>query len=190
MTAFTPLSKPAPAHPRTVQRWEKRLKSLSNDQDLVLHATLGLKSTKLFYSPGPRDSLKMFLKKYLPAFVIKLEVDYQPSKYLFPHAHLLLPTVPETRPFLEALKLYGAKIARTEYRGEVLPSPFSLLPEAGLTNLLELWENLPDLTPLQGLVSFPDSTITTLKNSTHLARYLAKTTYTGGLSPLIEHGVR
>jgi hypothetical protein len=48
---------------------------------------------------------------------------------------------------------------------------------------------IPDLTPLESLVNFRESTITTLKNTPDLAHYLAKTTYQGGLRPVIEHNV-
>jgi hypothetical protein len=54
---------------------------------------------------------------------------------------------------------------------------------------LEYFTSIPDLTALESLVSFRDSTITTLKNSPSLARYLAKTTYRGGLRPVIEHNL-
>jgi hypothetical protein len=123
--------------------------------------------------------------------VVKLEGDWQRSGYLFPHAHLLLPALSEVRPFLVAMKLSGAKVVRPKYRGELLPDPFSLLPaDREPTNLLEYFTSIPDLTALESLVSFKDSTITTLKSTPHLARYLAKTTYQGGLKPVIEHNLK
>ncbi len=188
---LTFLSKPEPPDPRVVKRWEGRLESLSNPDGYVLHSTLALTNKRIFYVPEVRDSVKTFLAHLLPSFVLKLEGDWQKSGYLFPHAHLLLPPVSEVRPFLEAMKLSGAKVVQPKYRGEVLPDPFSLLPpDQGPTNLLEYALSIPDLTALESLVSFRDSTITTLKNSPDLAHYLAKTTYTGGLRPVIEHNLK
>jgi hypothetical protein len=183
--------KPKPPDPRVVERWKARLEVLSNSEGYVLHTTLALKNTKIFYVSEVRDSVKTFLAHLLPSFVLKLEGDWQKSGYLFPHAHLLLPVLPEVRPFLEAIKLSGAKVYRSTYRGQVLPDPFDLLPpDRGPTNLLEYLTSIPDLTALESLVSFRDSTITTLKNSPFLAPYLAKTTYTGGLRPVIEHNLK
>jgi hypothetical protein len=72
-----------------------------------------------------------------------------------------------------------------------LPDPFSLLPpDHGPTNAGEYLTSLPDLSVLEHLVSFKDSTISTFKNSAYLARYLAKVTYRGGLKPVIEHGLK
>jgi hypothetical protein len=182
--------KPKRSDPRVVKRWEGRLEALSNPEGYVLHTTLALTNTKIFYVSEVRDSVKSYLAGFLPRFVIKLEGDWQKSGYLFPHAHLLLPPVSEARPFLEAIKLSGAKVAKLKYQGQPLPNPFSLLPpDRGPTNLLEYALSIPDLTPLESLVSFRDSTITTLKNSPSLARYLAKTTYQGGLRPVLEHNV-
>jgi hypothetical protein len=182
--------KPKPADPRVVERWKARLEVLSNSEGYVLHTTLALANTKIFYFPEVRDSVKTFLANLLPSFVLKLEGDFQKSGFIFFHAHLLLPPVSEVRPFLTALEWSGAKVVQPKYRGEVLPDPFSLLPpDRGPTNLLEYALSIPDLTALEGLVSFRDSTITTLKNSPDLARYLAKSTYTGGLRPVIEHNV-
>jgi hypothetical protein len=183
-------SKPKPPHPRTVQRWERRLEALSTSDGYVLHTTLALTNTKIFYVSEVRDSVKSILAGFLPRFVIKLEGDWQRSGYLFPHAHLLLPAVSEARPFLEAMKLSGAKIVQPKYRGELLPDPFSLLPaDQGPTNLLEYLTSLPNLTALEGLANLRESTISSLKNSPDLARYLAKTTYQGGLRPVIEHNL-
>jgi hypothetical protein len=135
--------------------------------------------------------VKGFLAGFLPSFVVKLEGDFQESGYLFPHAHLLLPAVSEVRPFLTALKLSGAKVVKLKYRGELLPDPFSLLPaDQEPTNLLEYLASVPDLTALESLVDFRQSTISALKNSPDLAWYLGKTTYTGGLRPVIEHNAK
>jgi hypothetical protein len=173
-----------------VKRWGARLQALCTPEGYLIHSTLALKNTRVFYVPEVRDSVKSILAGFLPSFVLKLEGDWQRSGFLFPHAHLLLPPVSEVRPFLTALKLSGAKVVQPKYRGELLPDPFSLLPaDQGPTNLLEYLTSIPDLTALESLVSFRDSTITTLKNAPHLARYLAKTTYQGGLRPVIEHNV-
>jgi hypothetical protein len=173
-----------------VERWKARLEALSNSEGYVLHTTLALTNTKVFYVSEVRDSVKSFLAGFFPSFVLKLEGDWQRSGYLFPHAHLLLPPVSEVRPFLTALKLSGAKVVKLKYRGEVLPDPFSLLP-AGRepSNLLEYFTSIPDLTALEGLVNLRESTISSLKSSPSLARYLAKTTYRGGLRPVIEHNL-
>jgi hypothetical protein len=181
--------KPKPPDPRVVERWKARLEVLSNPDGFIIQCTLALSNTKIFYTPDVRDSTKSFLAHLLPSFVLKLEGDWQKSGYLFPHAHLLLPPVSEVRPFLEALKLSGAKVAKLKYQGQPLPNPFSLLPDHGPENAWEYLTSLPDLSVLEHLVSFRDSTITTLKNSPSLARYLAKTTYTGGLRPVIEHNL-
>jgi hypothetical protein len=182
--------KPKPADPRVVERWKARLEVLSNSEGYVLHATLALTNTKIFYVSEVRESVKGFLASFLPRFVVKLEGDFQESGYLFPHAHLLLPPVSEVRPFLEALKLSGAKVAKLKYQGQPLPNPFTLLPpDRGPTNLLEYALSIPDLTALEGLTNLRESTISALKNTPHLARYLGKTTYTGGLRPVIEHNV-
>jgi len=176
------LKKPKSPDPRVVKRWEGRLEVLSNPDGFIIQCTLALSNTKIFYTPDVRDSTKTFLAHLLPSFVIKLEGAWQESSFLFPHAHVLLPVLPEVRPFLEAIKLSGAKVYRSKFQGQVLPDPFSLIPDRG--------PDLPDLSVLKHLVSFRDSTITTLKNSPHLARYLAKTTYTGGLRPVIEHNLK
>jgi hypothetical protein len=181
---------PKPPDPRVVDRWVRRLEALSNSEGYVLHATLALANTRIFYVSEVRDSVKNILAGFLPSFVVKLEGDFQKSGYLFPHAHLLLPAVSEVRPFLTALEWSGARVVQPKYRGEVLPDPFSLLPpDREPSNLLEYLTSIPDLTALESLVSFRDSTITTLKNTPDLARYLAKTTYTGGLRPVIEHNL-
>ena len=178
---LTFFKKPKPPDPRTLERWERRLEVLSNPDGFIIQCTLALSNTKIFYTPDVRDSTKTFLAHLLPSFVIKLEGAWQESSFLFPHAHVLLPVLPEVRPFLEAIKLSGAKVYRSKFQGQVLPDPFSLIPDRG--------PDLPDLSVLKHLVSFRDSTITTLKNSPDLARYLAKTTYQGGLRPVIEHNV-
>ncbi len=178
-------NKAQPPDPRVVERWKARLEALSNSEGYVLHTTLALKNTKVFYVSEVRESVKSILAGFLPSFVLRLEGDFQKSGYLFPHAHLLLPPVSEVRPFLEAIKLSGAKVAKLKYRGQVLPDPFTLLPpDRGPTNLLEYALSIPDLTPLESLVNLRESTISSLKNSPFLARYLAKTTYTGGLRPV------
>jgi hypothetical protein len=188
---LTFFKKPKPPDPRVVKRWEERLEVLSNPDGFIIHCTLALSNTKVFYTPDVRDSTKSFLANLLPSFVLKLEGDWQNSGYLFPHAHLLLPPVSEARPFLEAIKLSGAKVAKLKYQGQPLPNPFSLLPpDRGPENAAEYLTSLPDLSVLEHLVSFRDSTITTLKNSPSLAHYLAKTTYQGGLRPVIEHNVK
>jgi hypothetical protein len=182
--------KPKPPDPRVVKRWGARLEALSNPEGYVLHSTLALTNTKIFYVPEVRETTKTILAGFLPMFVIKLEGDFQKSGFIFPHAHLLLPPVSEVRPFLVAMKLSGAKLVQPKYRGELLPDPFSLLPpDRGPTNLLEYALSIPDLTALESLVDFRQTTITTLKNSPSLARYLGKTTYTGGLRPVIEHNL-
>jgi len=186
---LTFFNKPQPPDPRVVERWKARLEVLSSPDGYVLHSTLALNNTKIFYVPEVRDSVKSFLAGFLPSFVLKLEGDWQRSGYLFPHAHLILPAVSEVRPFLVAMKLSGAKVVRPKYKGELLPDPLVLLPDHGPENAWEYFTSIPDLTALESLVSFRDSTITTLKNSPSLARYLAKTTYTGGLRPVIEHNL-
>jgi hypothetical protein len=168
-----------------VERWKARLEVLSNSEGYVLHTTLALTNTKIFYVSEVRESVKSILAGFLPRFVIKLEGAWQESSFLLPHAHLLLPVLPEVRPFLEAIKLSGAKVYRSTYRGEVLPDPFSLLPDRGPENAWEYLTSLPDLSALKHLVNFRDSTISTLKSTPHLARYLAKTTYSGGLRPCL-----
>ena len=186
---LTFLSKPKSPDPRVVERWKARFEVLSNSEGYVLHATLALANTRIFYVSEVRDSVKSYLAGFLPRFVIKLEGDWQRSGYLFPHAHLLLPAVSEVRPFLTALKLAGAKVVRPKYKDEVLPDPFVLLPDHGPQNALEYLTSIPELRALKELVNFRDSTISTLKNSPDLAQYLAKTTYTGGLRPVVEHNV-
>jgi hypothetical protein len=187
---LTFLRKPKPPDPRVVERWKARFEVLSNSEGYVLHTTLALTNTRIFYVSEVRDSVKSYLAGLLPRFVIKLEGDWQRSGFLFPHAHLLLPAVSEVRPFLVAMKFSGAKIVQPKYRGELLPDPFTLLPaDREPSNLLEYFTSIPDLTALESLVSFRDSTITTLKSTPDLARYLAKTTYQGGLRPVIEHNV-
>ena len=181
---------PKPADPRVVERWKARLEALSNPDGYLLQCTLFITNTKVFYVSEVRGAMKNILAGFLPSFVVKLEGAWQESGFLIPHAHLLLPVLPDVRPFLEAIKLSGAKVYRSTYRGQVLPDPFSLLPaDQGPTNLLEYLTTIPDLTALESLVNIRESTITTLKNSPDLAHYLAKTTYTGGLRPVIEHNV-
>jgi hypothetical protein len=186
---LTFLSKPKPPDPRVVERWKARLDALSNPDGYLLQCTLFITNTKVFYVSEVRGAMKSILAGFLPSFVIKLEGAWQESGFLLPHAHLLLPVLPDVRPFLEAIKLSGAKVYRSTYRGQVLPDPFSLLPDHGPENAWEYLASLPDLSVLKHLVSFRDSTITTLENSPSLARYMAKTTYTGGLRPVIEHNV-
>jgi len=187
---LTFFKKPKPPDPRTLERWERRLEVLSNPDGFIIQCTLALSNTKIFYTPDVRDSTKTFLAHLLPSFVIKLEGAWQESSFLFPHAHVLLPVLPEVRPFLVAMKRLGAEVYRPKYKGELLPDPFVLLPDHGPQNAWEYLTTIPDLTPLEGLVNLRESTITTLKNSPHLARYLAKTTYTGGLRPVIEHNLK
>jgi len=182
--------RPKPPDPRTLDRWKRRLEVLANPDGYILHTTLALSNTKIFYTSEVRDSTKHFLAQFLPSFVIKLEGDWQRSGFLFPHAHLLLPVLPEVRPFLVSLKMSGATTPTLRYKGEALPNPFSLLPDRGPTNVLEYLSSIPDLSGLAPLVNFQESTITTLKNSPSLAKYLGKSTYQGGLSPVIEHGIR
>jgi hypothetical protein len=188
---LTFLRKPELPHPRTVQRWERRLESLSSPDGFIIHCALRIENTRIFYVPEVRDSAKNVLARFLPAFVVKLEGDWQRSGFLFPHAHLLLPVLSEVRPFLEALKLAGAKVVPSEFHGQDLPSPFTLLPpDRGPKNAWDYISSLPDLTPLGSFVKFADSTISTFKNSPHLAHYLAKVTYQGGLKPVIEHNLK
>jgi hypothetical protein len=182
---------PKPPDPRVVERWKARLDVLSNPEGYVLHTTLALTNTKIFYVSEVRESVKTFLAHLLSSFVIKLEGDFQKSGFVFFHAHLLLPPVSEVRPFLTALKWSGARVVQPKYRGEVLPDPFTLLPpDRGPENAWDYISSLPDLTPLKGLVNLRESTISTLKNSPDLARYLAKATYQGGLKPVIEHNLK
>jgi hypothetical protein len=133
--------------------------------------------------------MKNILAGFLPRFVIKLEGQWQKSGYLFPHAHLLLPPVSEVRPFLTALKWSGVEVVQLEYKGQLLPDPFTILPDHGPTNAGEYIFSLPDISALETLVDFWESTINVLKNSPFLARYFSKATYTGGLRPVIEHNV-
>jgi hypothetical protein len=186
---LTFFKKPKPPDPRTLERWERRLEILSNPDGYLIQSTLFITNSKVFYVSEVRGAMKTILAGFLPSFVIKLEGAWQKSGYLFPHAHLLLPVLPEVRPFLEAVKLLGAKVYRSKFQGQVLPDPFSLLPDHGPENAWEYLASLPDLSVLEHLVSFRDSTISTLKNTPHLARYLGKTTYTGGLRPVVEHNV-
>jgi hypothetical protein len=172
-----------------VERWKARLEALSNPEGYLLQCTLFITNTKVFYVSEVRGAMKDLLANFLPRFVIKLEGAWQESSFLFPHAHVLLPVLPEVRPFLEAVKLSGAKVYRSKFQGRLLPDPFSLFPDHGPQNAWEYLTSIPDLTALESLVSFRDSTITTLENSPSLARYMAKTTYTGGLRPVIEHNV-
>jgi hypothetical protein len=182
---------PKPPDPRVVERWKARLEVLCNSEGYVLHTTLALTNTKIFYVSEVRDSVKSFLAGLLPSFVLKLEGDWQKSGYLFPHAHLLLPVLPEVRPFLVAMKFSGARVVQPKYRGEVLPDPFTLLPpDRGPENAWDYISSLPNLTPLKSLVNLRESTISTLKSTPDLARYLAKTTYQGGLRSVIEHNVK
>ena len=181
---------PKPPDPRVVERWKARLEVLSNSEGYVLHAALALANTRIFYVSEVRDSVKSYLAGFLPRFVIKLEGDWQRSGYLFPHAHLFLPAVSEVRPFLTALKLSGAKVVQPKYKDELLPDPFVLLPDHGPQNAWEYLTTIPDLTALESLVDFRESTISALKNSPDLARYMAKTTYQGGLRPIIEHNLK
>jgi hypothetical protein len=180
---------PKPPDPRVVERWKSRLEALSNPEGYLLQCTLFITNTKVFYVSEVRGAMKDILAGFLPSFVIKLEGAWQESSFLFPHAHVLLPVLPEVRPFLEAVKLSGAKVYRSTYRGEVLPDPFSFLPDHGPQNAWEYLTSIPDLTALESLVDFRESTISALKNSPDLARYLAKSTYTGGLRPVIEHNI-
>ena len=186
---LTFFNKPQPPDPRVIERWKARLEILSNPDGFIIQCTLFITNTKVFYVSEVRGAMKDFLAGFLPRFVIKLEGAWQESGFLLPHAHLLLPVLPEVKPFLVAIKLSGAKVYGSTYRGQVLPDPFSLIPDRGPQNVWEYLATIPDLTPLESLVSFRDSTITTLKSTPDLARYMAKTTYTGGLRPVIEHNV-
>ncbi len=183
--------KPKPPDPRVVKRWEGRLESLSNPEGYLLQCTLFITNTKVFYVSEVRGAMKDILAGFLPRFVIKLEGAWQKSGFLLPHAHLLLPPVSEVRPFLTALKWSGVEVVQLEYKGQPLPDPFTILPDHGPTNLLEYAISITDLdlTALESLVDFRQSTISALKNSPDLARYLAKTTYQGGLRPVLEHNV-
>jgi hypothetical protein len=173
-----------------VKRWGARLEALCTPEGYLIHSTLALANTKIFYVPEVRDSVKTFLANLLPSFVLKLEGDFQKSGFIFFHAHLLLPPVSEARPFLEAMKLSGAKVVQLKYKDELLPDPFVLLPDHGPQNALEYLTSIPELRALKELVNFRDSTISALKNSPDLAHYLAKTTYQGGLRPIIEHNLK
>jgi len=182
--------KPKSPDPRVVKRWEARLEALSNPEGYVLHCTLALTNTKIFYVSEVRETTKTFLARFLPTFIIKLEGDFQKSGFVFFHAHVLLPVLQDVRPFLVAMKRSGAEVYRPKYKGELLPDPFVLLPDHGPQNAWEYLTTIPDLTPLESLVNFRESTITTLKNTPDLAHYLAKTTYQGGLRPIIEHNLK
>jgi len=188
---LTFFNKPQPPDPRVVKRWEGRLEVLSNPDGYLIHCTLFITNTKVFYVSEVRGAMKDLLAGFLPRFVIKLEGAWQESGFLLPHAHLLLPPVSEVRPFLTALKWSGVEVVQLEYKGQPLPDPFTILPDHGPTNLLEYAISITDLdlTALESLVDFRQSTISALKNSPDLARYLAKSTYTGGLRPVIEHHV-
>jgi hypothetical protein len=182
--------KPQPPDPRVVERWKARLEALSNPEGYLLQCTLFITNTKVFYVSEVRGAMKTILAGFLPRFAIKLEGAWQESGFLFPHAHVLLPVLPEVRLFLEAVKLSGAKVYRSTFQGQVLPNPFTIFPpDRGPENAWEYFTSLPDLRALESLVDFRESTITTLKNTPSLARYLAKTTYQGGLRPVIEHNV-
>ncbi len=187
---LTFFNKPQPPDPRVVERWKARLEVLSNPDGYLLQCTLFIINTKVFYVSEVRGAMKTILAGFLPSFVVKLEGAWQESGFLFPHAHVLLPVLPEVRPFLVAMKLSGAKVVRPKYKGELLPDPLVLLPpDQEPANLLEYLTSIPDLTALESLVNLRESTISSLKNSPSLARYLAKTTYTGGLRPVIEHNL-
>jgi hypothetical protein len=187
---LTFFKEPKPPDPRVVKRWERRLEALCTPEGYIIHSTLALTNTKVFYVSGVRGAMKNILTGFLPSFVVKFEGAWQESGYLFPHAHVLLPVLPEVRLFLEALKFSGAKVYRSKFQGQVLPDPFTILPDHGPTNAEEYILSLPDLTALESLVSFRDSTITALKSTPDLAHYLAKTTYRGGLRPLMKHKVK
>ena len=187
---LTFFSKPKPPDPRVVKRWGARLEALSNPEGYLLQCTLFIINTKVFYVSEIRGAMKHILAGFLPSFVVKLEGAWQKSGFLFPHAHVLLPVLPEVRPFLEAIKLSGANVYGSTYRGQVLPDPFVLLPDHGPQNAWEYLTSIPDLTALESLVNLRESTISTLKSTPHLARYLAKTTYQGGLRPVIEHNLK
>jgi hypothetical protein len=182
--------KPKPPDPRVVKRWGARLEALCTPEGYLIHSTLALKNTKVFYVPEVRNSVKSFLANYLPSFVVKLEGAWQASGFLFPHAHVLLPPVSEVRPFLTALKWSGVEVVQLEYKGRLLPDPFTILPDHGPTNAGEYIFSLPDISALETLVDFRESTINVLKNSPFLARYFSKVTYSGGLKPLIEHNLK
>jgi len=181
---------PKPPDPRVVERWKARLESLSNSEGYVLHTTLALTNTKIFYVSEVRESVKSILAGLLPRFVIKLEGAWQKSGFLFPHAHLLLSPVSEVRPFLTALKWSGVEVVQLEYKGRLLPDPFTILPDHGPTNAGEYIFSLPDISALETLVDFRESTINVLKNSPFLARYFSKVTYSGGLKPVMEHNLK
>jgi hypothetical protein len=167
-----------------VKRWERRLEVLSNPDGLIIHCTLFITNTKVFYVSGVRGAMKDILADFLPKFVVKFEGAWQKSGFLFPHAHVLLPVLPEVRLFLEAMKELGAEVVSLEYQDEALPDPFTLFPDQ------ESEAHVPDISALETFVEFGGSTISTLKSSPDLAHYLAKTTYRGGLRPLMKHKVK
>lgn len=182
-TTFRPLPKPAfPKDPRVLARWERRLSLLADERGYLLQATLTFVNTRPFYDPTARAALKTFLARFLHVFVVKFEVAWQASGFLLPHAHLLLPISSQALPFLKALREKGAKPKRPRYRRKLLPPPFALLRGKVL--------ELPDLSPLEPLIDFRSSTIATLAMSRDLARYLAKQTYAGMLSPVLVHNLR
>ncbi len=188
---FLPLPRPVPIRdPRVLERWKRRLLSFAGQQGLLLHATLALRTTRPFYVPEARDALKTSLAALLPSFVVKLEMDRQDSGFFFPHAHLLLPPLPEARDFLLNLRALGSKVKRLRYRGQLLPDPFSLFPQDRGKIILDDLDPIRDLGYLERVFDPQFSTLTTLKPSDHLARYFAKQTYRGGLSPVIEHNAR
>lgn len=181
---FHPLSRPVfTEDPRVLRRWQRRLKLLSNGDGLLLHLSITFIGTKLFYDPRLRGAFRSLLGNLLPSFVMKLEVSYRPSGFLFPHGHLLLPIHPRVLPFLRAFEARGAKAKTLKFRNKPLPEPFSLFQPRST-------KQLPDLAPIEPLVDFLDSTIAVLQNSEDLPRYFAKQTYSGGLPPVLEHKTR
>jgi hypothetical protein len=58
--------KPKPPDPRVVERWARRLEALSTSDGYVLHTTLALTNTKIFYVPEVRESVKGFLAGFSP----------------------------------------------------------------------------------------------------------------------------
>ncbi|WP_448377501.1 hypothetical protein [Fervidobacterium sp.] len=163
--------------PRVVERWKERLAVLADPQGHVLHATIGLHNNRPFYDGESRNLLKELLSRHVKRFVLKLELQRQPSGFIFAHGHLLLPWEPEALDFIKGMWASGAKNERVKYKNKKLPSAFSQVQN---------FSEIPDLSDLEVFVSFKDSTIAVLKASDDLAHYLAKKTYVGGLPSLIE----
>jgi len=162
---------------RVVARWRERLAVLADSKGNVAHATLALHNTRPLYDAESRHVLEDLLSHHLNQFLLKFELEPQPSGFVFAHGHLLLPWEPEALNFLKGMWAYGAKEVRLTYKGEKLPSALSRVRS---------FVDIPDLSPLEAFFSFRDSTIAVLRSSDDLARYLAKRTFVGGLPPLIK----